>query len=150
MLEQRLFLGERLLRDTDATSLAASIEVRLPLVDQVVVERTCYLDDQERYYPILNKTLLRRIGLRGLDPSLFNHPKKGFVLPYDRWICASLGKLMDETLRDPAIIEPVGLNPETVRQLWQAFLAQAPGLSWSRVWAIYVFIRWCHRYKVFL
>jgi asparagine synthase (glutamine-hydrolysing) len=150
VLEQRLFLGERLLRDTDATSMAASIEVRLPLVDQVVVERTCHLDDQERYYPISNKALLRRIGLRGLDPSLFNHPKKGFVLPYDRWIRASLGKLMDETMRDPAIIEPVGLSPETVRQLWQAFLAQAPGLYWSRVWAIYVFIRWCHRYKVFL
>ncbi|MEZ5420644.1 MAG: asparagine synthase (glutamine-hydrolyzing) [Vicinamibacterales bacterium] len=37
-LEQRLFLGERLLRDTDATSMAVSLETRLPLVDSVVVE----------------------------------------------------------------------------------------------------------------
>ena len=37
VLEQRMFLGERLLRDTDATSMAASIEVRLPLVDQVLL-----------------------------------------------------------------------------------------------------------------
>jgi hypothetical protein len=42
---------------------------------------------------------------------------------------------MDETMRDPAIIEPVGLNPETVKQLWQAFLAQASdytGLGYGR------------------
>jgi hypothetical protein len=30
--------------------------------------------------------VLRRIGLRGLDPALFERPKSGFVLPFDRWI----------------------------------------------------------------
>src|SRR6185437_9743879 len=42
-MEQRLFLGERLLPDTDATSMAASIEVRLPLVDHVLFENVCRL-----------------------------------------------------------------------------------------------------------
>jgi len=36
-----------------------------------------------------------------------------------------------------------------VERLWRAFLEGAPGIYWSRVWSVYVFIRWCHRNRVF-
>lgn len=150
VMEQRLFLGERLLRDTDAASMAASIEVRLPLVDQVLLESTIRLPDDKRYGPLGKKSLLRRIGLRGLDPALFERPKSGFVMPFDRWIRAGLGKVMDQAMRDPATVAPTGLNPAAVQRLWQAYLDGAPGIYWTRVWAIYVFIRWCHRHGAYL
>jgi asparagine synthase (glutamine-hydrolysing) len=150
VMEQRLFLGERLLRDTDATSMAASIEVRLPLVDQVLLENVVRLPDRERYHPLRKKEVLRRIGLRGLDPALFRRPKSGFVLPYERWIRLGLGKAMDGTMRDPAAVKPTGLNPGAVQRLWRAFLDGAPGMYWSRVWAVYVLIRWCHRHGAYL
>ena len=150
VMEQRLFLGERLLRDTDATSMASSIEVRLPLVDQVLFEHVYRLDDRARYHPLGKKSALRRIGLRGLDPALFERPKTGFVLPYDHWLRTGVSKVMDQTMRDPVAVTPTGLNPEAVLRLWQAFLDGAPGLYWSRVWAIYVFIRWCHRHKAYV
>lgn len=150
IMEQRLFLGERLLRDTDATGMAASIEMRLPLVDQVLFENVSRLPDHERYHPLGKKSVLRRIGLRGLDPALFERPKTGFVMPYDRWIRMGLGKVMDKTMRDPDAVKPAGLNPEAVRRLWQSFLDGAPGIYWTRVWAIYVLIRWCDRHGAYL
>jgi asparagine synthase (glutamine-hydrolysing) len=150
VLEHRLFLGERLLRDTDATSMAASIEVRLPLVDHQLFEKVDRLHDQERYYPLQKKLALRHAGLRELDPGLFNRPKSGFVLPYDRWLRMGVGKVIDQTMRDPAAVKPTGLNPAAVLRLWQSFLDGAPGLYWSRVWAIYVLIQWCHRNNVYL
>jgi asparagine synthase (glutamine-hydrolysing) len=145
VMEQRLFLGERLLRDTDAASMSASIEVRLPLVDHVLFENIDRLPDRERYLPLNKKALLRRIGLRGLDPQLFARPKAGFVLPFDRWIRTGLGKVMDATMRDPLAVKPSGLNADAVARLWRAFLDGAPGIYWSRVWALYVLIRWCQR-----
>ena len=148
VLEQRLFLGERLLRDNDAVSMAASIEQRLPLVDQVLFEDVSLLQDSTRYEPIGKKALLRRVGLRGLDPSLFDRPKSGFVLPYDRWIRLGLGGVMNEVMRDSGAVRAVGLDPEAVQRLWVAFLEGAPGIYWSRVWAIYVLIRWCQRHGV--
>jgi asparagine synthase (glutamine-hydrolysing) len=150
LLERSLFLGERLLRDTDAASMSASLEVRLPLVDQVLVESVERLPTPNRFDPVGKKALLRRIGLRGLNPDLFERPKAGFVLPYDRWLRSSLGKKIDGTLRDPDAIEPTGLDPKAVARLWQAFLNGAPGLYWSRIWAIYVFIHWCHRHRIYL
>jgi asparagine synthase (glutamine-hydrolysing) len=149
-LERNLFLGERLLRDTDAASMSASIEVRLPLVDQVLVEHAERLSSIDRFHPIGRKAVLRRIGLKGLDPSLFERRKAGFVLPYDRWLKSSLGDLINGTMRDPAAIRPTGLDPQAVERLWQAYLDGAPGLYWSRIWAIYVFIRWCHRHRIYL
>jgi asparagine synthase (glutamine-hydrolysing) len=149
VMEQRLFLGERLLRDNDVASMASSLEQRVPLVDQVLFESVDRLDDQARYRPLGRKAMLRRIGLRGLDPALFERPKSGFVLPFDRWIRRGLKEAMDQTLRDPQAIAPAGLDPAAVERLWRAFLGGAPGMYWSRVWSVYVFIRWCHRNRVF-
>ena len=149
VMEQRLFLGERLLRDNDAASMASSLEQRMPLVDQILFEAVDQLPDCARYRPLGRKTVLRRIGLRGLDPTLFERPKSGFVLPFDRWIRRGLKDAMDQTLRDPQAVAQVGLEPAAVERLWRAFLEEAPGMYWSRVWSVYVFIRWCHRHRVF-
>jgi asparagine synthase (glutamine-hydrolysing) len=150
VLERRLFLGERLLRDTDAASMSASIEIRLPLVDEALVNSVDRLDDRTRFQPVGRKSLLRRIGLRGLSPALFDRPKSGFVLPYNRWLKGRLGRVVDCMMRDSDAASRVGLNPLEVQRLWEAYLRGSPGLYWSRVWAIYVLMRWCDRHGVHL
>src|SRR5262249_56220413 len=82
VMEQRLFLGERLLRDNDVASMVSSLEQRVPLVDQVLFESVDRLPDQARYQPLGRKAMLRRIGLRGLDPPLFELPQTAFFPPF--------------------------------------------------------------------
>ena len=147
-LEQRLFLGERLLRDTDAASMAVSLETRLPLVDSAVLEAVTRVPDAARFEPLGRKQLLRRIGLDRLDPAMFERPKRGFELPFGRWIRKSLRSAMDDTMRDPGQAAAVGLDGRTVTALWSAFQKGEPGLYWTRVWVLYVLIRWCHRHGV--
>jgi asparagine synthase (glutamine-hydrolysing) len=106
------------------------------------------MPDSLRFFPLRRKALLRRIGLRGLDPELFERPKSGFVLPYDRWIRQKLGKTMDDLMRDPRAATAAGLNPHTVKKLWTAFQSGQKGLYWSRVWAIYVLLRWSRRHQL--
>ena len=146
VMEERIFLGERLLRDTDAASMAVSIEVRLPLVDHILFENVDRLSDADRFRPVGKKAMLRRIGLGDIPPHLFDRPKAGFVLPFDRWIRTRLGKVMDETMRDRDAVSLTGLNPNAVLRLWRAFRDGAQGIYWSRVWALYVLIRWCRRH----
>ena len=146
ILEYRNFQGERLLRDSDAASMAVSLELRVPLVDQKLTERVFRLDDATRYQPVGSKSLLRRAGLEGLDPSLFNRPKRGFVLPFDRWVRNNLSGAMDDTLRDHALAESIGLHGPTVTRLWTSFQSNAPGLYWSRIWSLYVLMDWCRRH----
>ena len=101
--------------------------------DVIVFNGEIYNDpDGPRYHPVRSKALLRRIGLRGLDPALFDRPKSGFVLPYDR-IREGLSKSIDETLRDPDAVRAAGLRPEPVGRLWKAFLDGGLGLYCSRM-----------------
>ncbi|MFT3915035.1 MAG: asparagine synthase (glutamine-hydrolyzing) [Anaeromyxobacteraceae bacterium] len=145
VLEQRLFLAERLLRDNDVASMAVSLEQRVPLVDQALFEAVDRLPDALRYDPVGKKSILRRVGLKGLDPAIFERPKSGFVLPFDRWIRRGLRDSVDATLRDPALVKAAGLSPDVVGRLWKGFLEGGAGLYWSRIWALYVLVRWCER-----
>lgn len=150
VLEQRLFLGERLLRDTDSASMAVSLETRLPLVDRVLLETINRLPDSVRYEPVGRKQALRDAGLTGLDPKLFERPKSGFVMPFDSWIRRRLRGGVDQVLRDQSLSARAGLSGPTVARLWQAFQDGAPGLYWSRVWALYTLLRWCDRHSIWL
>ena len=143
--EQRLFLGERLLRDTDSTSMAASIETRLPLVDQQLLETVAAVPDDTRFLPLRSKAMLRRAGLQGLDPALFDRPKSGFELPYDHWLRGKLGAEVGAVLTDQALMTSVGLSPQGVGDLWQAYRAGAPGLYWTRIWCLYALAVWARR-----
>ena len=148
LLELRCYLGERLLRDTDATSMASSLEVRVPFVDHEVITAACALNEAERFAPLGRKQLLRDFALGELDPNLFERPKRGFVLPIDSWSRVALREEMTAAFDDPAFSERVALDPGAVRRLWTAFLRGAPGLYWSRVWALYVLGWWCREHGV--
>jgi len=147
-LELSSFLGERLLRDTDAAGMAASIEVRLPLIDYLLVERVASYDAKARFEPLGRKQALRDAGLAGLDPALFERPKSGFEMPFDRWCRHELAASIDAVLSDAAACRAAGLEPAAVAKLWKAFRAGAPGLYWSRVWALFSLVWWCNEHEV--
>ena len=143
-LELRCFLGERLLRDSDAAGMASSLEIRLPLVDSVP-DRPGRPDAGRGPLPAGRPQGRAAAGRPrvGLDPALFDRPKSGFVLPIEHWIRGRLGVAIDDLMRDRRAAAAVGLDGETVERVWTAYREGAPGLYWSRVWALYVLLRWC-------
>jgi len=143
LLELSSFVGERLLRDTDAASMAVALEVRVPLLDHVLGETAAAVDPARRFSPPGKKRLLRELALGSLDPALFERPKSGFVLPIDRWARQRLQPRMQAAFDDPWLARRAGLRGEAVRTLWRSFTAGRPGLYWSRVWALYVLLSWC-------
>ncbi len=149
-LEQGLFLGERLLRDTDAASMAVALEVRVPLLDHNVVEALAALHEGTRFVPIGQKQLLRKLGLGGVDPALFDRPKSGFVLPLDLWCRRQIKGVIDSTFADHELCTAVGLRPDAVARLWRSYRDGAPGLYWSRVWSLFVLLNWCREHGVTL
>jgi asparagine synthase (glutamine-hydrolysing) len=150
LLELSSFIGERLLRDTDAASMAVALEVRVPLLDHVLCETVAGLDPARRFSPPGKKQLLRDAALARLDPGLFDRPKSGFVLPIDEWARRSLQPELERLLTDADLVSRVGLCAKTVRTLWASYLAKKPGLHWSRVWSIYVLLAWCKNHEMAL
>lgn len=148
LLEARCFVGERLLRDADSVSSALSLELRSPLADPRIIEVLSRLPVERKFLPVGRKPLLRKYGLEGVEPELYERSKSGFVLPFDRWIRRGLGKVMDQVMRDQAACAAAGLQGDAVSRLWQTFQQGVPGHYWTRAWAVYVLLRWCHRHQV--
>jgi len=149
-LEVHSFLGERLLRDTDAASMAVSLEVRVPLLDHVFVDALAGVPESQRFHPLGKKMLLRQMVADQLDPALFDRDKAGFELPLAVWCKRLLSERLRETFQDINLAHAVGLNAETVGRLWRAFEQGGPGVYWSRVWSLYVLMTWCRRHGVYL
>jgi asparagine synthase (glutamine-hydrolysing) len=147
-LELSNFLEQRLLRDTDAASMAVSLEVRVPLLDHLVVEAAARLSDRRRFEPLGRKQALREAALGELPPALFEREKSGFVLPIERWARGGMQAEVAATLNDPQLCRSAGLVPDAVARLWQAFEAGAPGIYWSRVWSVFALLRWCSRHSM--
>lgn len=147
-LELSCYIGERLLRDTDAASMAVSLEARVPLLDHQVIEAAAAIDPSRRFEPLGKKMLLRELALGELDQAIFNRPKSGFVLPIELWCHEQLKDEVAQTLADANLCASAGLNPAAVNRLWQAFQAGAPGIYWSRIWALFALLWWCRKHRV--
>lgn len=142
-LELSCFVGERLLRDTDAASMAVSLEARVPLLDHQVIEAAAAVEPSRRFHPLGKKMLLRELAMGDLDPAMFDRPKSGFVLPIEVWCRAQLKDQVACTLADSSLCAAAGINHAAVGRLWRAFQAGAPGIYWSRVWSLFVLLEWC-------
>jgi asparagine synthase (glutamine-hydrolysing) len=104
------YLEGSILMKVDRASMAASLEVRAPLLDERILDLT--VATGVRNGPLGNrKAALRALLSRHLPLELFAGPKRGFGLPIDEWFRGSLrGILMEYTsesrLREGGLVDP--------------------------------------------
>jgi asparagine synthase (glutamine-hydrolysing) len=125
-----------LLRDTDSMSMGNSLEVRVPYLDDSVVEWSLTLPARVKGQA---KALLLKAAASLLPPEVLRRRKQGFVLPFGTWIEGPLREEVDETLRNPPAALADVLDPEAVRSLW---LSRGASDGWTRSWSLYALCRW--------
>lgn len=150
-LELRGYMTNTLLRDTDAMSMAHSLEVRVPLVDVKVVEFALSLPGKWKLTNGANgvaKPLLADAVADLLPRELLARPKMGFTLPFEKWMQGRLRAEMASLLDDGTMVRQVGLAADSVSNVWRKFLQKPRAVGWSRPWSLYVLARWCEINKV--
>src|SRR2546426_9394061 len=76
-------LPSDMLRKVDMMSMRASIEVRVPLLDEAVVALGLALPHPLKTDGRSGKLVLRGLARRWLPPEVARHPKHGFSIPLD-------------------------------------------------------------------
>ena len=145
--ELGLYMGNMLLRDTDAMSMASSLEVRVPLLDHKLVEWVYSLPGAMKTGRHPKQLLIEALGLK-LPPEITDRKKMGFALPFERWLHTSLKPFVSDVLNDEDAVRGAGLNPAEVSGVVDSFARGSRSTSWSRVWALAVLVDWCRRHKV--
>jgi asparagine synthase (glutamine-hydrolysing) len=144
-LELTGYMTNTLLRDTDAMSMAHSLEVRVPFVDTTVVDYVLSLPGEWKAPSRVGPKPLLADAIADLLPREFlNRPKMGFTLPFKKWL---QGKLRGEV---GSVLESSGhgLNTRAVAEIWRNFLAKPRAVGWTRPWSLYVLARWCEVNRV--
>lgn len=83
-MEASLYMRNQLLRDTDWTSMAHSLEVRVPLVDATLLKRVAPVLIKNHCFK--NKTVLAKAPEQALPVEITNKSKTGFTTPIQEWL----------------------------------------------------------------
>lgn len=138
-LELNGYMTNTLLRDTDAMSMAHSLEVRVPFVDTKVVNYVLSLPGDWKLRNGSPKPLLADAIGDLLPRDFMTRPKMGFTLPFEKWLQQNLRHEVSSVLEDAGPI----LNPKAVKQIWRDFLEKPRAVGWSRPWSLYILAKWC-------
>jgi asparagine synthase (glutamine-hydrolysing) len=140
--EARTYMHDVLLRDTDQMSMASALEVRVPLLDHLLVDYVTSLPDAHKQSNGTPKRLLVE-ALGGLLPDdIVHRPKQGFTLPFDVWMRGALQPFCAKHLGRESVIGRRIMRADQVGRLWQSFLAGGRDVSWSRLWTLVVLDVW--------
>lgn len=135
-LELKTYVASTLLRDADAMSMRHSLEIRVPLLDHLLLEDVMRLPGHIKLDSKMPKPVLVRSLPEPLPARVTGNQKRGFTLPFADWLPGQLRAEMEETFaRQPAALAGI-INAEGVRAVWRLFLAGKS--SWTRPWSLYV------------
>ena len=141
LADQLAYLPEDILTKTDRASMAASLELRVPLLDPRVVEFAWRLPAAQRWDGRRGKRLLRQLLYRLVPRDIVDRPKQGFEIPVDDWLRGPLRAWMQDLL-DPSALRGAGLlDAGAVSGLVGEHLS-GRGNNGYALWPVLVFEAW--------
>jgi len=114
-LDIQTYLPDDILTKVDIASMAHSLEVRCPLVDQDLMTFAASLPGDVKLRGLTTKLILREVAKPLLPAEILTRRKQGFGLPVDRWMREELAPmsrdvLLDQTARERGIFDRAAIE----------------------------------------
>src|SRR6266851_2206148 len=145
MLDMRLYLENDILVKLDRASMMASLEGRVPLLNNDFVAYAMGLPMDMKLRGLRSKFLLKR-ALRGILPDrILNRPKKGFGIPVAEWFRGPLKEQLLSVLSPERIAREGFFEPGAVTALIDDHLAGRRD-NRKQLWTLFAFELWHEGY----
>ena len=135
------YLPGDILVKTDRASMAASLEVRCPLLDHRLIEFVWRLPLDAKVRDSQGKWILRQILRRYLPESVFERPKHGFNVPVGEWLRGPLREWAEDLLFGSDTGLNGVLDTERVRRCWDEHMETRRDHG-RQLWAILMTLGW--------
>jgi asparagine synthase (glutamine-hydrolysing) len=137
-------LPDIFLEKVDRSTMAASLEVRVPFLDHDLVDYVVRIPGN-RKMPWGRKKWLLKQALHGLVPdNVLYGPKTGFSVPFGYWLRTSLKPLFFDHLETFVRKRPDVLDLAAVRGMYRAMEAGEYERS-NTLWNVLNLMIWCNR-----
>ena len=138
------YLPDDLLVKADMASMAASLELRSPMLDHEVVNMGLAMPAEWKVDRKAGKKILREAFGTMLPESVFKGPKRGFGVPLGRWLREGLRETMCQTLLDRGFLQRGIFKEKALAGLINDHLSGRDDHR-HRLWALMVLARWLAR-----
>lgn len=136
-IEQQVYMRNMLLRDSDVFSMANSLEIRVPLLDQDLVEIVNPMPGEWKRPGTRSKDLLvEAVGPR-FPRRILGKKKRGFTFPWKAWIQGSLRSFVMERLNS-SNWKDLGIKNLAIENIWLRFINGDPSVSALHVLALVI------------
>jgi len=140
-----IYLVDDLLVKTDRSSMAHSLELRVPYLDVEVARFALGLARRQRVRGLAKKRLLRRALAPLLPKGVLRGPKQGFSIPVAAWLRGPLQGFAREVLSAETLSRQGWLDPTVVAALLDRHCSGREDLS-RQLWGLIAFTLWFDRY----
>ncbi len=110
-------LPSQFLTKVDRATMAASVEARVPLLDERVAELVVNMPSNWKVRGTEKKIVLRESQRSRLPASILDGPKTGFGVPYEFWLRTSLYNFARERMLDRGFLNEFSLDLKKVEQM---------------------------------
>ena len=102
---------------SDRASMAASVEVRVPFIDKLVITKAMEIPGKYKIQKGVSKFVLKKAAEKFLPKEIIYRPKASFGAPIRSWISNDLKPMVDELLSEQAITKRGFVNYAVVKKL---------------------------------
>jgi asparagine synthase (glutamine-hydrolysing) len=142
-----IYLVDDLLVKTDRSSMAHSLELRVPFLDNEVAAMALGLATPLKVRGLAKKRLLRQALAPLLPREILHGRKQGFSIPVAAWLRGPLQGFARETLSAETLSRQGWLDPVAVGALLDRHCAGQEDLS-RQLWGLIAFTLWFDRYAI--
>lgn len=130
----------------DRAAMSAGLKLKLPLLDQRLVEFAWRIPIDLKVREGQGKWLLRQLVYRYIPPKLLERPKMGFSPPVSSWLRGPLREWAGDLLASERLARQGIFVPEVIRKTWEAHLAgrRDAGLP---LWSVLMFQAWADEHQ---
>lgn len=143
--EMRTYMSDVLLRDSDVFSMANSLELRVPFVDERLLRWWWNQPAAWRLPPGPPKAVLAEATSDLVPAAVRQRTKQGFTLPFPLWMRAQLRPFLAEVFSAGSLAACPWLDSARVHAEWAAFDGGADTRNWSRVWTLAMLVAYANR-----
>ena len=139
------YLPEDILTKVDRMSMAHSIESRVPLLDNDVINFAATLPAGMKIKNGRRKHVLKEVAATLLPRDVLDRKKQGFGVPLGTWFRGHLRELFADTLLSPTTLQRGYFQPAFINRIVAEHLAGRRDHT-LRLWQLLVFERWNREY----
>jgi asparagine synthase (glutamine-hydrolysing) len=125
--------------------MAASVEVRVPLLDYRLAELAFSLPEALRASRGRQKVLLKALCAKLVDPEIAYRPKAGFAMPARSWLRTSLRGEVERALGEGRVAEVC--DRASLRRLLEGHYTGRAENTW-KLWTLLTLDLWLERFGV--